>query len=109
MKQWLTVLGATGSIGCSTLDVICLHPEKFGVFALSAANNVDRLVEQIIEFEPRYAVMVEAPAAQELQQQLPVGHPTEVLSGSSALEMISAHRSEEHTSELQSRPHLVCR
>lgn len=91
MKQWLTVLGATGSIGCSTLDVIRLHPEKFGVFALSAANNVDRLFEQIIEFEPRYAVMVEAPAAQELQQQLPVGHPTEVLSGSSALEMISAH------------------
>ncbi len=91
MKQWLTVLGATGSIGCSTLEVIRLHPDKFGVFALSAANNVERLVEQIIEFQPRFAVMVEATKATELKQQLPNNYPTEILSGSAALEMIAAH------------------
>lgn len=91
MKQWLTVLGATGSIGCSTLEVIRLHPEKFGVFALSAANNVERLVEQVIEFQPRYAVMVETTKAAELKLQLPGNHPTEVLSGNEALEMIAAH------------------
>lgn len=91
MMQWITVLGATGSIGCSTLDVIRLHPEKFGVFALSAANNVERMAAQIIEFQPRFAVMVEASAADKLKQLLPAQHPTQILNGSEALEMIAAH------------------
>ena len=92
MKQWLTVLGATGSIGCSTLEVIRLHPEKFGVFALSAANNIERMAEQVLEFQPRFAVMVEETAAEQLKQILPKDHPTAVLSGSQALEMIAAHQ-----------------
>lgn len=91
MRQWLTVLGATGSIGCSTLDVVRLHPEKFGVFALSAAKNVELLAKQVVEFEPRFAVLVEAQAASQLKHVLPTDHPTEVLSGSQALEMIAAH------------------
>lgn len=90
MKQWLTVLGATGSIGCSTLDVIRLHPEKFGVFALSAAQNVERLTKQIIEFKPRFAVMVDSAAAEKLKAQLPKEVTTEVLTGTDALEMIAA-------------------
>ena len=90
MKQWLTVLGATGSIGCSTLDVIRLPPEKFGVFALSAAQNVERLTKQIIEFKPRFAVMVDSAAAEKLKAQLPKEVTTEVLTGTDALEMIAA-------------------
>lgn len=91
MKQGLTILGATGSIGCSTLDVVRLHSDKFQVFALSAANNVSRLAEQVREFQPRFAVMVEASAAAELKQQLPTQSITTVLSGTEALEMIAAH------------------
>ena len=56
MKQ-LTILGSTGSIGCSTLDVVRHNPEKFRVAALVAGKNVARMVEQCLEFAPRYAVM----------------------------------------------------
>lgn len=57
MKQ-LTILGSTGSIGCSTLDVVRHNPEHFRVVALVAGKNVTRMVEQCLEFSPRYAVMV---------------------------------------------------
>ncbi|MBU2862411.1 1-deoxy-D-xylulose-5-phosphate reductoisomerase [Reinekea forsetii] len=53
----ITVLGATGSIGCSTLDVIKRHPDKFRVFALSGFQNISLLAEQIIEFQPAVAVV----------------------------------------------------
>lgn len=55
MKQ-LTILGSTGSIGCSTLDVVRHNPEHFRVVALVAGKNVARMVEQCLEFSPRYAV-----------------------------------------------------
>ncbi|WP_371809198.1 1-deoxy-D-xylulose-5-phosphate reductoisomerase [Aquabacterium sp. A08] len=83
--QRVTVLGATGSIGTNTLDVIARHPERFEVFALSAHSRVDELLAQCLRFRPRYAV-IDAAGAPALRQAL-AGHglATEVLSGAQAL------------------------
>ncbi|MEX2320325.1 MAG: hypothetical protein WD668_03160, partial [Saccharospirillum sp.] len=56
-RQWVTVLGSTGSVGCNTLDVIARHPDRFGVFALSGHRNIDLLAQQIEQHRPRYAVV----------------------------------------------------
>jgi 1-deoxy-D-xylulose 5-phosphate reductoisomerase len=52
MKQSVTVLGSTGSIGVNTLDVVTRHPDRFEVFALSAATRVDLMLEQCLQFRP---------------------------------------------------------
>lgn len=83
--QQLTVLGSTGSIGQSTLDVVAANRERFSVFALCAFNSADLLLEQILQFEPQYAVLVETSAADSLRSRLPQGTRTEVLSGRTAL------------------------
>jgi len=84
MKQ-LTLLGSTGSIGCSTLDVVRHNPDRFAVTALVAGKNVTRMAEQCLEFTPRYAVMDDAACARELKAILTQhGSPTEVLSGQQA-------------------------
>ncbi|HWS04296.1 MAG TPA: 1-deoxy-D-xylulose-5-phosphate reductoisomerase [Burkholderiaceae bacterium] len=57
MKQRITVLGSTGSIGTSTLDVIARHPDRFEVFALSASTQVDLMLAQCRRFRPHFAVM----------------------------------------------------
>ena len=59
----LTVLGATGSIGVSTLDVVARHPDRFEIVALSGHRQIDRLAEQCIAFAPRIAVVADADAA----------------------------------------------
>ena len=80
--QMLTVLGATGSIGISTLDVVSLHPDRFKVFALSCHSRVTELAEQCKTFKPRYAVVADASYAEKLEQLLEKDSPdTEVLSG----------------------------
>ena len=66
----LTLLGSTGSIGCSTLAVVRHNPDRFTVTALVAGKNVARMVEQCLEFSPRYAVMDDADSAQQLQRTL---------------------------------------
>ena len=84
MKQ-LTLLGSTGSIGCSTLDVVRHNPDRFAVTALVAGKNVARMAEQCLEFTPRYAVMDDAACARELNEILTQhGSRTEVLSGQQA-------------------------
>jgi len=84
MKQ-LTLLGSTGSIGCSTLDVVRHNPDRFAVTALVAGKNVARMAEQCLEFTPRYAVMDDAACARELKALLTEhGSRTEVLSGQQA-------------------------
>lgn len=89
--QRITVLGATGSIGVSTLDVIGRHPDRFEVFALSAHRQSDLLREQCLKFRPRYAVLGERAAAGSLQVSLTErGCETEVLAGPGALELVSA-------------------
>ncbi len=66
MKQ-LTILGSTGSIGCSTLDVVHHNPDSFRVIALVAGKNVARMAEQCLEFSPRYAVMDDTSSAEQLK------------------------------------------
>lgn len=86
MKQVLTILGATGSIGVSTLDVVARHPERFEVFALAGHRQTAKLAEQCRVFRPRYAVMADEASAAELKQHLSsAGVNTEVLHGSQAL------------------------
>ena len=66
----LCILGSTGSIGVSTLDVVRLHPEKFNVVSLSANASVDKILEQCIEFLPQTVVMASTQHAQLLRQRL---------------------------------------
>ncbi len=90
--QYITVLGSTGSIGTNTLDVIARHPERFQVFALSGATQVELMLRQCAQFKPRFAVMVHAEAAQQLKDKIQAeGLPTVVLSGVAALDEVSAH------------------
>jgi len=91
-RQKVTVLGSTGSVGVSTLDVIARHPDRFEVFALSAATKVEEMLAQCALFSPRFAVMASAPHAAVLAQRLRAnGLATEVLAGPGALETIASH------------------
>ncbi|MGC1173659.1 1-deoxy-D-xylulose-5-phosphate reductoisomerase [Polaromonas sp.] len=91
MKKRITVLGSTGSVGVNTLDVIAGHPDRFEVFALSAATQTDLMLAQCIRFKPRYAVMASAPHARVLAQSLKEnGLQTEVLLAPDALEIIAS-------------------
>ena len=92
MRSRIAILGSTGSIGLSTLDVIAQHPDAFEVFALAARRNVPRLFDQCKRFKPRFAVVVDAQAAIALRSQLAQERvPTEVLTGAAALAEIAAH------------------
>ena len=92
MKQKITVLGSTGSIGKNTLDVVARHPDRYEVFALSAATQVDLMLEQCAQFKPRFAVMASAPHAQLLAEKIKQnGLPTSVLQAQGALEIIASH------------------
>ena len=85
-QQVLTILGSTGSIGESTLDVVSRHPEKFRVFALAGHRQVDKLVAQCKQFRPEYAVVGDVGHAAELEKKLKQeGIDTQVLYGAQAL------------------------
>lgn len=85
-QQVLTILGSTGSIGESTLDVVSRHPEKFRVFALAGYRQVDKLAAQCKQFRPEYAVVGDAGHAAELEKKLKQeGIDTQVLYGAQAL------------------------
>lgn len=87
----ISILGATGTIGMNTLDVIRRHRDKYHVVALTAYSQVDRLFEQCREFEPRLAVMVNEEAASKLSQRLQqAGISTQVLSGMQSLETVAS-------------------
>lgn len=91
-QQNVAIFGATGTIGKHTLDVIARHPQRFRAYALTAHSNVDALLKQCIEFEPVYAAMLDADAAELLRRKLQAaGSDTQVLSGMEALEAIAAH------------------
>ncbi|MGA8862669.1 MAG: 1-deoxy-D-xylulose-5-phosphate reductoisomerase [Gallionella sp.] len=88
--QNITILGSTGSIGTSTLDVVARHPERFRVLALTANSQVDLLFSQCLQFKPAFAVMLEEGAADELRRcTREVGLGTEILSGIAALEQVA--------------------
>jgi 1-deoxy-D-xylulose-5-phosphate reductoisomerase len=85
-RQRLAILGATGSVGASTLDVVGRHPERFEVIALTAHAQADRLLAECRRFAPRYAVLADPAAARTLEQRLRGdGLPTRVLAGPEAL------------------------
>ncbi len=89
--QIVTVLGSTGSIGVSTLDVIGRHPDRYSVFALTANNRIDILFEQCRLFAPRYAVLADESLADGFAVRLrAAGLNIEVLSGVAGLEMVAS-------------------
>jgi 1-deoxy-D-xylulose-5-phosphate reductoisomerase len=84
--QQITVLGATGSIGVSTLDVLARHPERFQVYALTAHTSWQKLAQQVRLHRPRFAVLGDPDSALALEQALADSDvPTVVLSGQQAL------------------------
>ncbi len=86
MKQKITILGSTGSIGVSTLDVIARHEERYQVVALTAHTRVDELARQCVQFQPEFAVVGSAAAAKQLATQLTAHNlKTTVLHGEAAL------------------------
>jgi 1-deoxy-D-xylulose-5-phosphate reductoisomerase len=92
MIQRVCILGATGSVGLSTLDVIALHPDRFEVFALTAHRRVHELVELCRRWTPRFAAVDDEVQAAEARRQLrDAGLRTEVLSGPGALCDLASH------------------
>jgi len=89
--QRLTILGSTGSIGTSTLDVVARHPDRFEVVALTGHSQIDLLFRQCAQFRPRFAVVLDEVAAGRLRMMLADdGLKTEVLCGIGALEQVSS-------------------
>lgn len=87
----LTLLGATGSIGISTLDVVSRHKDKYEIVALTANRNIDLLVEQCKTWQPKYAVIADHDLTESLRTTLTSrGIDTEVLSGAEGLEYVAA-------------------
>ena len=90
-KKSITVLGATGSIGVSTLDVVARHPDRYQVFALTAHRQIDKLLEQCLAHRPAYAVVDRVEHAADLQRRLDgAGCCTEALAGVEALEAVAS-------------------
>lgn len=86
MRRRVAVLGSTGSIGVNTLDVIRAHPDRFQVVALTAGQQVERLAQQCLEFNPRIAVVADAAGANQLAQLLAgKGGQLNILHGPEAL------------------------
>lgn len=87
----ITILGATGTIGVNTLDVIARHPDKYNVLALTANTNIEKLFEQCVEYQPTYAVMVSFDAAEQLQKKISDYRlETIVLSGAESLDQVAS-------------------
>jgi len=86
----ITILGATGSIGVNTLNVISQHSDQYTVVALTANKNVELLVQQCLEWSPQYAVMADSEAAERLQSEVrKKGIETEVLAGIEGLQSVA--------------------
>ncbi|MGA8392489.1 MAG: 1-deoxy-D-xylulose-5-phosphate reductoisomerase [Burkholderiaceae bacterium] len=94
MKQRVTVLGSTGSIGTSTLDVVARHPDRYEIFALSASTQVELMLAQAVQFKPRYVVMASEPHGRILAEKIRInGLESTVLWSKDALENIASHES----------------
>ncbi len=89
--QYLTILGSTGSIGRSTLDIVRRHPERFAITALTANTDVTQMTADCLEFNPAYAVMADEKSAATLRASLTgLSIQTEVLAGTQALCEVSS-------------------
>lgn len=92
IRQRVAILGSTGSIGVSTLEVITAHPDRFEVFALSASTQVDKLLAQCIQFKPTFAVMASEVHGRDLARKCTeLGLSTQVLGGVDAITMVAGH------------------
>ena len=92
VKQRISILGSTGSIGVSTLDVIARHDHRFDVFALTASTQVDLLLQQCVRFKPVFAVMASEPHGRALAQKCQdIGLKTQILWGAPAITMVASH------------------
>tara|TARA_B100000035_G_scaffold233403_1_gene201664 strand:+ start:40072 stop:41232 length:1161 start_codon:yes stop_codon:yes gene_type:complete len=91
MKKVISLLGSTGSIGQSTLQVLKLHPDSFQIFALSCFNNTHLLVKQCIEFQPKYLVTKDTADAKFVREQIKGKSSAKVLSGSDGYEFIAGN------------------
>lgn len=80
----VSIIGSTGTIGINTLDVVSNHPDKYSIFALTANTQVDKLYQQCIKYQPKYAVLNNTDAANDLRERLS-GYDIEVLQGDSGL------------------------
>lgn len=91
-KQNIVILGATGSIGQSTLSVIEHNPDKYRAFALVGGKNAEAMLEKCIKFRPHFAALNDETAAKKLREKLTaLSCPTEVLSGEQAICELAAH------------------
>lgn len=91
-KQNIVILGATGSIGQSTLSVIEHNPEKYHAFALVGGKNVEAMFEKCVKFRPHFAALDDVNGANLLREKLrSEGIPTEVLAGQQAICELAAH------------------
>jgi 1-deoxy-D-xylulose-5-phosphate reductoisomerase len=93
MAQQLVILGATGSIGASTLDVVSRHPHQYRVFAVTANRSVEAMASICQQFHPTYAVMGDEKAADALRLELAEKVSTQVLHGESAMVELAEHDS----------------
>lgn len=91
MRQAVAILGSTGSVGASTLDVLARHPDRFEVFALTASTRVDAMLAQCVAFRPQFAVMADTQRAAELERRCrDLDLPTQVLAGAQAISDVAA-------------------
>ena len=90
MKK-LTVLGSTGSIGVSTLEIVAAHPDRFEVIALTAGRNLELLVGQIAAFRPKLVTVLDNDLAGTLKKMLPAGTATEIMAGVDGLVAAATH------------------
>ena len=91
-KKRVTILGSTGSVGGSTLDVLARHAGRFEVFALTASTQVELMVKQCVQFTPVHAVMASVAHGQALEGRLrDLGCKTRVLWGATAIDMVASH------------------
>ena len=92
LKQRVAILGSTGSMGVSTLDVIAKHPERFEVFALSASTQIDLMLQQCVRFKPVFAVMASEVHGRVLEQKCrDLNLATRVLWGAEAITNVASH------------------
>jgi len=90
-QQCITILGSTGSIGTSTLDVLSRHPAQYRIHALTASSQVDLMLAQCARFKPEVAVMVQESAGQQLAERVKAeGLPVQVRWGSAALDEVAS-------------------
>ncbi len=89
----LSILGSTGSIGCNTLKIVEMFPDRFTVRALAAKDNISLLAKQIERFCPEIAVVFDEAAAVKLKSMLPAGTRVEILSGENGYKAAAAHNS----------------